>query len=448
MEMNDPLTEQMQAYIALNNLFSAEDSILVAVSGGVDSVVLAHGLKQLGVSFALAHVNFKLRGEESDGDAVLVRQLADLWEKPLFEMEVDAKVYAHEHNLNTQLAAREIRYAYFERLCQDQGFTKVAVAHHADDQAETFFINMNRRAGLKGLSGIPLVNDKIVRPLLFASRNQIEAYAADHNLAFRTDSSNLSDNYLRNKIRHHLLPVAEEVMPGFVSGLNKSMLHLRDTEEMLDQVVRLKQAEIFEPFGERISVNIEGLVTLKPLKTWLFYLLYDFGFNREQLQSAAEAITNSQVGKVFFSPSHSLLIDRRKVFISKVEPKKYTKAVSVEAGATVISHPLNLTFQKIPLSPDLSWKTNSDTALFDFDGLEFPLTIRPWQQGDRFQPFGMKGSKLVSDLLIDQKVSQWDKNRVFVLAQGKTILWVIGYRVSGHAKLTAQTKRIYRISLA
>ncbi|MCF8348245.1 MAG: tRNA lysidine(34) synthetase TilS [Bacteroidales bacterium] len=444
--MTHTLSEQMRAYMAANQLLTAHDRLLVAVSGGADSVVLAHLFKQLGHTFAIAHVNFMLREEESEGDALFVKQLAAEWQIPFFTIAVDAHAYAHQHKLNTQLAAREIRYDFFQRLCESEGFTKVAVAHHANDQAETFFINLYRRAGLRGLAGIPVKNENIIRPLLFASRSEIEDYARINQLHFRTDSSNLTDNYLRNKIRHHLLPKAREIMPGFVSGLLQSMNHLSETDDLIRSLVQRKKEEIFFVSNDQVVIPVSGLLALKPTSTWLFYLLYDFGFHREQLKSLAEAIGKGQVGKVFVSGRYALLIDRDQVIISEIGQSESVAPSTLYPENESVCNRVRLTMEVIPADQLSTWKTTPDQALFDFDKLEFPLTLRPWRHGDRLVPLGMNGSKLVSDVLIDNKISRWDKEQVMVLTQQETVLWIIGCRASNHAMLTPLTKRVYRIS--
>jgi tRNA(Ile)-lysidine synthase len=407
---------------------------------------MAHLFKACGYPLAMAHMNFQLRGEDSHGDEAFVRKLADELQIPLFVKKVETKLFAKKNHLSTQVAARDLRYAFFEELCVSHGFTKVAIAHHADDQAETFFINLQRRAGLRGLAGIPLERKNIIRPLLFATRAQIEAYAQQNNLTFRNDSSNNSDDYLRNRIRHHLLPKAEEVLPRFLSALTVTMNHLRETDEMIRCMIAEKQKALFHRMADEIRIPIKSLTKLRPLKTWLHYLLEDFGFNPEVIQSAAVAIESNQSGKVFLSNQYRMVIDRTEVIIVPLQQLKIAEEVILPADCTSIESPFRLDIKVIERTKNVNLKVAAHTALFDYDQLIFPLLLRPWRQGDRFYPYGMEGSKLVSDFLIDSKVSITDKEKTYVLLSGDKIIWVVGLRASRYAAVTRETKNIFKLN--
>lgn len=444
--MESDLFTQFNHFIQQQDLVGASDKVLLAVSGGADSVVMAHLFKACGYPLAMAHMNFQLRGEDSHGDEAFVRKLADELQIPLFVKKVETKLFAKKNHLSTQVAARDLRYAFFEELCVSHGFTKVAIAHHADDQAETFFINLQRRSGLRGLAGIPLERNNIIRPLLFAKRQQIETYTKENNLTFRNDASNNSDDYLRNRIRHHLLPLAEETIPGLLSALTVTMNHLRETDEMIKCMIAEKQKALFHRMADEIRIPIKSLTKFRPLKTWLHYLLEDFGFNPEVIQSAAVAIESNQSGKVFFSDQFKMVIDRSEVMILPTQHITITEEILIPRDCTTIETPFKLNLKVIERSKISSLKVNADTALFDFDQLTFPLLLRPWQQGDRFTPFGMKGSKLVSDFLIDAKVSVLDKEKTYVLISGDEIIWVVGLRASRHAAVGKETKSIIRLN--
>lgn len=415
------------------------------MSGGADSVVMTHLFKNSDFDLAIAHVNFQLRGEESDGDEQFVRELSLKLSLPVFVKSIDTKAYALSRHLSTQVAARDIRYGFFDELCAKHGYTRVAIAHHADDQTETFFINLMRSSGLRGLGGIPLRRDSIIRPLLFATRDQIEQYAHEHGLGFRTDSSNESDAYLRNNIRHHLIPQLQETLPGFSVALAATMNHLKDSEALIQQVIAEKRSALFIEKENDIRIPVEDLKKLRPLKTWLFYLLSEFEFNAETIQSSAEAILHSASGKQFHSQNYRMVVDRAEVIITPIQQATELNAIEIGEEATEIVFPMHMNFKVIEKPTKLNLRVSDDTALFDRDKLLFPLLLRPWQRGDRFVPFGMNGSKLVSDFLIDQKISVVDKERIFVLVSGDKIIWVVGYRVGSYAAVVRGTKNILQV---
>jgi tRNA(Ile)-lysidine synthase len=281
---------------------------------------------------------------------------------------------------------------------------------------------------------------------LFATRAQIEAYAQQNNLTFRNDSSNNSDDYLRNRIRHHLLPKAEEVLPRFLSALTVTMNHLRETDEMIRCMIAEKQKALFHRMADEIRIPIKSLTKLRPLKTWLHYLLEDFGFNLEVIQSAAVAIESNQSGKVFFSDQFKMVIDRSEVMIVPTQHITITEEILIPRDCTTIETPFKLEIKVIERTKNVNLKVAAHTALFDYDQLIFPLLLRPWRQGDRFYPYGMEGSKLVSDFLIDSKVSITDKEKTYVLLSGDKIIWVVGLRASRYAAVTRETKNIFKLN--
>ncbi|MBU3926513.1 MAG: tRNA lysidine(34) synthetase TilS [Bacteroidetes bacterium] len=440
--METEFFQQFKTFITKNKLVSFNDKILLAVSGGADSVVMVHLFKKLEYSISIAHVNFRLRGDESDEDERFVRELAQQLNIPVHVKMVATKAYAAQHHLSTQVAARDLRYAYFDELCQENGYTRVALGHHLDDQVETFFINLMRRSGLKGLGGMPLTRNKFIRPLLFARRSEIEQYARHQGIAFRNDSSNDEDHYVRNKIRHHLVPPLESNLPGFSEALASGMNLLKEDAELIQQVVAEKKQSFFAIKGEEIHLPVSELKKLHPLHTWLYYLLSEFDFNPQVLHSATEAILNSESGKLFGSHTHRMVVDRSEVIIVPLAQNQVAQANWIDVDQTEVQFPVHLLLEVIENSPQLTLKVSGNMALFDRDKLHFPLLLRPWQQGDRFVPFGMKGSKLVSDFLIDQKISVVDKAHVFVLVSGDEIIWVVGHRAGGHASVTNTTRLV------
>ena len=309
-----------QKFIRENELVSAGSKVLLAVSGGLDSVVMLDLFHRSGFPVAVAHVNFQLRGEESDGDEAFVRSLAEKYGVRCFIKRADTLQFADENKLSIQEAAREIRYQWFEELCGQEGFEQVAVAHNADDQVETFFINLLRGSGVAGLKGMPVKRGLIIRPLLFAGRKEIERYAKEQKLPFREDSSNLLDKYLRNKIRHHLLPELEKIKKDYRRALGKSIRYLTEDNRLLEFFVGEKQKELFQTEGDVIKIPVKALQDFPDTRALLFYLLKDSGFNREITDAVYEALQKAETGKIFHSAEYRLLTDRDFLILKKRQP--------------------------------------------------------------------------------------------------------------------------------
>lgn len=438
------MIDRFQQYIEQNKLCDKNDQILVAVSGGVDSIVLLDLFKQTEYNIAIAHCNFQLRGVDSDADDQFVKNLGVEYKVKVYSKRFETKTYADYHKVSIQVAARDLRYAWFEELLKEKGIDFVAVAHHADDQVETFFINLSRGSGLSGLKGIPIKRNKIIRPLLFANRFEILAYSKENKLAFREDLSNLEDKYLRNKIRLKLLPELIKYVPKTKETIIESMEHLLDADIVFQQMLNEKYNTISKQKGGQVIISIHELTKLNPLDTWLYYLLRKFGFNRSTTNKVAETILKGQVGKVFMSASQRMLIDRNELVIRNIDIS-FKEVHSIDQGQNKITQPIDLTFRIVP--KDKSFKINRSTniAQLDFDKINFPLQIRSWKKGDRFKPLGMKGSKLLSDFFIDIKINLFEKEDMWLLFSGSEIVWVIGYRISDKFKITSKTDRVFLI---
>ncbi len=432
-------------FIEERNLCNPNHKILVAVSGGIDSIVMLDLFDKAGYNISIAHYNFKLRGQESDKDELFVRNLAKKYKVKVFTKSFDAQAYAKDNKLSIQEAARNLRYNWFEKLVIDKGFDRIAVGQHLGDQIETFFINLFRGSGVKGLKGIPVKRGKIIRPLLFAQRDELEKYVKENHLRYREDSSNISDKYLRNRIRHHLLPVISELKSAFQDSLLKSLSFLEEENEMLVDLLNQKRDEIFLPGTEGLKAELKIIEKFSP--AILYALLAEYGFNRDVSDALHFSLSNSISGKVFHSPSHHLLIDREFIYIKEVTETDKNEEFLVDENQTEIEEPIPLYLKKVKNSKSLEIVKEPEYAYFDFDKLTFPLKIRRWKTGDRFIPFGMKGSKLVSDFLIDEKVSRFDKENIWILLSGDQIIWVIGHRSSERNKIRPDTKNVIQLKL-
>ena len=403
--------------------------IVLALSGGIDSMVLADMLLQAKADFVLAHCNFHLRGEESDGDEQFVRDYAERKGLSLYVKQFDTLNYAEEHKLSIEMAARELRYAWFEELRQQLGYDLIAVAHHADDQLETFFINLFRGAGIRGLKGMQPVNGHIIRPLLNISRAEIQQYAEEHQLQWREDHTNAETLYLRNKIRHELLPVIDSISKEGRGSILKSMSHLASENALYRELVKEKLSQLVTQEASGTSLRGAELSGAGCSEQLLFEWLRGYGFNTDQVHFIHEALNTGQPGTSFFSPTHRVTIEREGIELMPICQQNET--------------PLELSYEQILNHSGLVMDTSAKVAQLDYDKLTFPLQLRKWQAGDRFHPLGMHGSKLLSDFFVDQKMTTRQKEECQVLTTANDeIVWVVGRRIDDRFKVTDQTKTI------
>ena len=408
--------------------------LILALSGGIDSMVLADLLLKAKADFVVAHCNFHLRGEESDGDEQFVREYARRTGLTLYVKQFDTTGYAKEHGLSIEMAARELRYAWFEELRQQLGCDCIAVAHHADDQLETFFINLLRGAGIRGLKGMQTVNGHIIRPLLDVSREEIHQYALENGIQWREDHTNAETQFLRNKIRHELLPVIDGISKEGRASILKSIHHLASENDLYRELLKEKLFQVVEQDGDTQYIAYQRFPFSVFRFPFLFEWLRDFGFNEDQVHSIYEAM-NGQPGKSFFSSTHRLTIERDGLELSPI---------CQQNDAT-----LELSYQQIAKDESFVLDNNPNLAQLDYDKLIFPLQLRKWQAGDRFHPLGMKGSKLLSDFFVDQKMTTRQKEVCWVLTTADNqIVWVVGRRIDDHFKVTDDTKTILRIQLS
>ena len=458
------MIDQLQVYINRYNLIAEGDKLILALSGGIDSMVLADLSLKTKVEFVAAHCNFHLRGEESDGDEKFVRDYAERNGIQCFVKHFETEKYAEKTGISIEMAARDLRYSWFEELRQQLNYDKIAVAHHADDQAETFFINLLRGAGLNGLKGMKPQNGVIIRPLLWASREQIRRYAAENHIIWHEDHTNAESVYLRNKIRNRLLPAFDELHAEARQGLYKSLEHLSAENELYRSLLKEKLAQIVEQGGDvqrfpysafldcfvprndakrlsevKVPEPVEGPVCSFQL---LFEWLRQYGFNTDQCRFIYDAI-GTGVGNQYCSTTHRLVIGRNELQLTEIKSVEDVE-IQIEVGQEGITLPIHLRFTQFDKTPDFVIDKSPEVAQLDFDKLHFPLTLRHWHYGDRFHPLGMKGSKLLSDFFVDQKFTEWQKRNVWLLVSADgDILWVVGYRIDERYKVTISTKTIF-----
>jgi tRNA(Ile)-lysidine synthase len=431
-------------HIEKNSLCKKSDKILLAVSGGVDSVVMADLFNKAGYQFCIVHCNFMLRGEESDADEKFVKELAAKKHKTkCFVRRFDTKRVVKDSRLSVQEAARDLRYNYFRKLMKKEHFDFVATAHHADDQIETFFINILRGSGISGLSGIPVKQDGIIRPLLFAFRKEIETFAQENDLEYRTDSSNKGNKYRRNKIRNKLLPTLEKISPHYRNTIITTIGNLKNTEEIYRILLREKTILKKNKKGQ-VCISVDDLKIHAHTSFYLYEYISPMGFNRsvcEDICNSLEAIS----GKVFLSPTHRLVKDRNSLIIEERNTVGHRQEYSLDRNVSKISNPLPLKISVKKMTKIPAFSPESSVAMLDMDKLVFPLTIRRWKQGDYFYPLGLKGRKKLSDFFSDQKFSIIDKQNTWLLCSENKIVWVIGWRIDDRFKITKETKNSYRI---
>jgi len=435
------MLQQFHDFIEKQALCSPAGNILLAVSGGVDSVALVELFSKADYPFAIAHCNFQLRGKESDEDEKFVQELADKLGVVFFSTKFETEKFARKKGISIQMAARELRYSWFEEIRKENGFDCIAVATHRNDEIETVLLNLTRGTGIAGLHGIFPKQGKIIRPLLFATRKEIEDFAKAENTQWREDSSNTDDKYLRNKIRNQVIPVLKEINPNLEDTFSENIRHIRDVEEIFRAAIEQKRKEIVTQNENEWKIPIEKLKELKPLKTWLYELLAPFGFNESTVSGIISAL-DEQSGKRFFSSTHCLLKDRTKLIIFTIENQILGGEIEIEKKLSEINDPVHLKFNIVEKS-DFEMIKDKNVACLDYDKLQFPLKLRRWQNGDTFIPLGMEGKKKLSDFLIDEKISVNEKETIFVLVSGNEIAWVIDFRVSETFKVGNDTGKVF-----
>ncbi len=440
------LLQKFIDFIKKENLFQPKDKLLLVVSGGIDSAVLCELCKQAGYDFAIAHCNFKLRGDESDRDEHFVRELAKKYNAEIFVKNFDTENYAEENNLSIQLAARQLRYAWFESIITEQQINWILTAHHANDNIETLLINFFKGTGIKGLRGILPKQNKIIRPLLFAKKEELVEFAKENNISYMEDSSNASDKYTRNYFRNQLIPSIQKVFPNAEDNLLKNIERVKEIESLYDQSINLYKKKLLEQRGEEIHIPVLKLLRSRPLATIVYEIVRDFGFTSSQTEEVVKLL-GSDSGKYIQSPTYKIIKNRNWLIITPVSSIIAENFLIEEKNESIEFVNGKLKFEKIkPGNSQIT--TDSSVVMLDADEIIFPLLLRKWKQGDYFYPLGMKKKKKLSRFFIDQKLSIMDKEKSWVLEMDKKIIWVVGKRIDDRFKVLPKTKNILKISLS
>ena len=456
------LLNAFKDFVAKEQLFSPGDHLLLAVSGGLDSVVLTALCHQAGLDFTIAHCNFQLRGNESDRDEQFVRQLATRYGKEIHVKKFDTTVYSAANKFSIQVAARVLRYAWFKEVA---GRHLIVTAHHLDDNIETLLMNFFKGTGISGLRAMLPRQDQLVRPLLFARRTELEAFAANQGLAWTEDSSNQSDAYTRNYFRHQVIPLVQQVYPAALSNLADNISRFREIELIYSQAIEQKKKKLLEYKGSEIHIPALKLKQSEPLPTLVHEIITPFGFSPQQ---AADVISllDSASGKYVLSATHRILKNRNWLIIS---PRSTAEAATIliEAGDAEITYAQGvLRLQQFPLEPlppqSLSPQSfppqppspsripaaalaQTSIAWLDAAQIQFPLLLRKWQIGDYFYPLGMRKKKKLARFFIDNKLSLADKEKIWVVEMNKKIIWIVGLRIDDRFRITPGTRQVLKI---
>ncbi|MCX7862564.1 MAG: tRNA lysidine(34) synthetase TilS [Bacteroidales bacterium] len=442
----DNLITRVRQFVEEKRLFTYQHKLLLAISGGLDSMVLWEIIKILNIKYAIAHCNFQLRGTESDADEKFITLKAKNEGIPYFIQRFDTEKYAKERNLNIQEAARELRYKYFFDVCSKEEYDYIVTAHHLDDRIETFFINLLRGTGIKGLCSIPVKNDRIIRPLLFCTREELQFFAFQHQLIWREDSSNKEDKYFRNKIRHYLIPMLRELKPSFYHVFNDNFSRLELEKQILEDVINKELSIFIREENKIIHIKKTAILSNVSLHNVIKYYLKQFRFHDKQIDLLLHA--ELQTGRTIQNKNFTLINDREEWIIKSNEIKQFSKSpFFIHEDMHFVFYGYGFNIRSV-LYQDFSEIPKSNfIACLDKGKLQFPLTLRRWKNGDNMIPLGMKNRKKISDILTDAKIPTYKRKDYYVLESNGEVAWLVGLRISEKFKITAETREVYVIEI-
>ena len=438
------IKDKVARFIADRHLLDPQQKVIVAVSGGADSVVLLNLLQQLGYQCIVAHCNFHLRGADANADAEFVARLAHDYRLPFRSIDFDTNAVAAERKISIEMAARDLRYAWFEQLRQTEQCSAIAVAHHANDNAETVLMNLTRGTGINGLCGIQARNGHIVRPLLCCTRAEITDYAHTHQLAYCTDATNADTIYRRNFVRHNIVPLFEQINPAFIETFGRSIDYANDIRLIVNTFVQNVQAQICRKTTLGLEIDTTRLLQQPAPRTLLFEFIRPYGFNSDTTDTLFNNIGGTS-GTTCLSQTHQAVVSRNKIVIVPHTNKPDDTTYHIGENDTEIFCPIHLKIERLDTMP-ATLKTDTHTAYFDADKIQFPLTLRHWQQGDTFVPFGMRGRKKISDLFVDKKLDLVEKSQTWLMTSNDQIMWVLGIQTDNRFRITSGTRHLIRIT--
>ena len=433
------MLEEFRTYIEENNLINRSDGILLAVSGGIDSMVMAHLFLAYEADIAIAHCNFNLRGSESDKDEEFVKHYASIHNIPFFSVGFDTAGFASEKGISIQMAARELRYRWFEEIRLKNNYNYISVAHNLNDNVETFLINLTRGTGIAGLTGMKPRHKNIIRPLLFASRNAIIGYSKQHNIDYREDRSNADIKYTRNKIRHVIIPQFREINPSFETTITETAERLNEINEIISGHIAVIRETVSFSRNNTIVFNANALQTLSPKLTLLYELFRPYGLVKGQLDDLVNLII-SKTGSQLLTSGFRLIKNRKEILISKKEAAS-ERSVEIAGINDFAKLPGNYSASIKKVNSSFRIPGSSNIACLDADKVSFPLIIRKWNHGDSFYPLGMKQKKKLSDYFIDKKYSVFEKEHCRILESEGRIVWIINDRIDNRCRITNDTRR-------
>jgi tRNA(Ile)-lysidine synthase len=433
------MNREFKKFNADNNTIKPGERILLAVSGGIDSMVMAHLFIQSGYEIGIAHCNFSLRGKESDKDEEFVHNFAELHKIPFFSKRFDTKEYAKTNGLSIQMAARELRYAWFEEIRIGNKYDSIAVAHNLNDNIETMIINLTRGTGLAGLSGMRIVSNRIIRPLLFATRKEITDYCKKNNVGYREDKSNADTKYTRNKIRHMVIPVLKEINPSIETTLSETAERFTGINEIVSEYIKQLRGKISEQSEDIISFNISLLKTYLHNKAIIFEIFKPFNITNVQLNDLLKVI-NGKTGSHMSTETHRIIKNRKEIIVSHEEIENKT-FFCIDSVSQFKNAPEIESAEYVDIDENFEILSDASTACMDSEKLIFPLVIRKWKAGDYFYPLGMRQKKKLSDYFIDRKYSILSKESKLILESDGKIAWIIGDRLDNRFKISKSTKR-------
>ena len=435
------MIQKISNHINSNLPFLKGKKLLVAISGGIDSVALTHLLSELDFNISLAHCNFNLRGKESDLDEDFVNKLGSKLEIPVFTTQFNTEVFAKENKQSTQIAARSLRYNWFEKLEKEHSFDYVLTAHHADDNLETFLINLTRGTGLSGFTGIPEINGRIVRPLLTFSRREILTFIKENKIDWREDKSNAQTKYIRNKIRHKVVPFLKEINPSLLNTFAKTTEYLKESQHIIEDRIKKVASEVLTIDKNTIAINIQKVEKLSNPKAYLYQLLKAYNFTE---WNDIYNLLYAQSGKQVLSKTHTLLKDRKSLVLFKNINSNNTETIFIQKTELEITKPIHLKIENVIEKS----RKNKEIIFIDTEKCVFPLQLRKWQNGDFFYPSGMTGKKKLSKYFKDEKFSLFEKLNTWLLCNNNNdIIWIIGHREDARFEMTSQTNSLFKISL-